>query len=476
MKLKKLITDFSNEKADFQLYNADYSEPFGEDTYDDTIRSSTKNINNPYTAPIPGNPNRILSEHVRLSTADMKTHVNNNVLVVGGCGSGKTVEFVLPNILQMNGSYVVVDPGGHLSQKTKAVLEKNNYKVKIVNIEDYNPFWYLYGKDDIETMVDFLLTINEGKTDEIWSSATRVALESLISYLADFADKPYQNFKTLCWMINQDFLSEDGDSRLDDLFNGKIKLSHKEEDGQFTLEYVPVAEDKFEGLYFDKGLKNASCKKQYDVFVSMVSNEARKSILLSLSVLLSPFGQLDSKNIEGKNKLAFDSVGDELTALFIVTPTAANCNFLTSILVQQALDALDRRAKNEKQEKRFPYHVSFIMEEFPNVDGFPVSSIWKNLSIYSIRNISMIFIIQSIAQLKRIYKDDILWVGLCDTMILMNSIDPETTEFFSKMSELPEEEIAQLPDDKCMVIIRGKIVFLDKKYDIKCHPLFSEVE
>ena len=43
-----------------------------------------------------------------------KTQLNNNVLVVGSPGSGKTRSIVSPNILQATGSYIIVDPKGNL--------------------------------------------------------------------------------------------------------------------------------------------------------------------------------------------------------------------------------------------------------------------------------------------------------------------------------------------------------------------------
>ena len=35
---------------------------------------------------------------------------NKNVIVIGGSGSGKTMFFVKPNLMQMHSSYVVTDP------------------------------------------------------------------------------------------------------------------------------------------------------------------------------------------------------------------------------------------------------------------------------------------------------------------------------------------------------------------------------
>lgn len=42
------------------------------------------------------------------------TGLNNNVLVLGCSGSGKTRNFLKPNLLQCEGSYVVLDSKGRL--------------------------------------------------------------------------------------------------------------------------------------------------------------------------------------------------------------------------------------------------------------------------------------------------------------------------------------------------------------------------
>lgn len=42
------------------------------------------------------------------------TGLNNNVLVLGCSGSGKTRNFLKPNLLQCAGSYVVLDSKGRL--------------------------------------------------------------------------------------------------------------------------------------------------------------------------------------------------------------------------------------------------------------------------------------------------------------------------------------------------------------------------
>ena len=111
-----------------------------------TKKMGGENLNNKKTPPVPGNPNMIESELVRLSTADMKTHLNNNVFIVGGAGTGKSRFFIKPNVLQMNCSYIVTDPSGELLKSMHNVLVENGYKIKVFNLVDmshsnkYNPF------------------------------------------------------------------------------------------------------------------------------------------------------------------------------------------------------------------------------------------------------------------------------------------------------------------------------------------------
>lgn len=55
---------------------------------------------------------------------------NLNVLVVGGSGSGKTFNYVTPNICQLNTSYFVTDPKGTLLKDAGYLFTDNGYKLK----------------------------------------------------------------------------------------------------------------------------------------------------------------------------------------------------------------------------------------------------------------------------------------------------------------------------------------------------------
>ena len=75
--------------------------------------------------------NRILSKHVRMSTDTRRTMINNNLLVIGGSGAGKTFFMVKPNIMQLlpNGSFICTDSKGEVARSTGNMLKKNGYKL-----------------------------------------------------------------------------------------------------------------------------------------------------------------------------------------------------------------------------------------------------------------------------------------------------------------------------------------------------------
>lgn len=56
--------------------------------------------------------NHILSEQLQISLNTRKTGLNNNILYIGGSGTGKTMYGVTPNISQCNSSYIILDPKG----------------------------------------------------------------------------------------------------------------------------------------------------------------------------------------------------------------------------------------------------------------------------------------------------------------------------------------------------------------------------
>jgi type IV secretory pathway TraG/TraD family ATPase VirD4 len=97
-----------------------------------------------------GNKGLRLSRYISISYDRIQT--NFNTLVVGNTNSGKTDGYVMKNILNMNGNYVVTTKNGYLYDKLKDLLRMNGYNVYLFSMkrEDsihYNPLLHLVEKD-----------------------------------------------------------------------------------------------------------------------------------------------------------------------------------------------------------------------------------------------------------------------------------------------------------------------------------------
>ena len=104
--------------------------------------------------------NMIFTNSVFMSIDTRKTRKNNNVLVIGGSGTGKSRFVVKPNIMQANTSFVITDPSGDLLESTGHLLEKQGYDIKIFNLiemensDKYNPFAYIRSEEEVTRVVD----------------------------------------------------------------------------------------------------------------------------------------------------------------------------------------------------------------------------------------------------------------------------------------------------------------------------------
>uniref|UniRef100_UPI003AB4B7AF type IV secretory system conjugative DNA transfer family protein n=1 Tax=Longibaculum muris TaxID=1796628 RepID=UPI003AB4B7AF len=78
--------------------------------------------------------NILLTQTERMSINTRQTMRNNNILVVGGSGTGKTRFFVKPSFMQMHSSYVATDPKGSILEECGKMLYDNGYVIKTINL------------------------------------------------------------------------------------------------------------------------------------------------------------------------------------------------------------------------------------------------------------------------------------------------------------------------------------------------------
>ena len=89
---------------------------------------------------------RILAHGHAISNDTWQTGLNNNDLIIGPSGAGKTRGYVKPNILQCSESMVIADTKGAICPEVGPILAQEGYKVVEINLADcdsspcgYNP-------------------------------------------------------------------------------------------------------------------------------------------------------------------------------------------------------------------------------------------------------------------------------------------------------------------------------------------------
>ncbi len=159
--------------------------------------------------------NKILSEHLRISYDTRMTGLNNNAIIIGGSGSGKSLRVVKPNAYNCGTqSYLFCDPKGELLRDTGNYLEANGYRIVVLNLVDmessdcYNPFAYIRKDEDIIKLINNLIANTTPKDatkgDPFWERSEAMFLQSLMYYV--WYEYPKQgktaNFRGVLELLN----------------------------------------------------------------------------------------------------------------------------------------------------------------------------------------------------------------------------------------------------------------------------------
>lgn len=257
-----------------------------------------------------------------LSMDTRKTRKNLHMLVIGGSGAGKTRFFVKPNILQMNSSYIITDPSGELFRDEGQMLKDNDYDVRVFNTFDpnmsmqYNPLSYIQKDSDVTDLVTTLIK-NTGEAtgdNKYFDDATKLLLSAIILFLIHYCPKSEHDFAHVMQLVVAADVPEGArnpQSDLDKIFEQVEKV------------------DPY-GLAL----------KMYKSFKS-TSGKSLKSVLSSTATRLTVFNYAEIERLTCADTISLMTIGDEKTALFIITPPTDNgFNFLVAMMYSQLFSKL----------------------------------------------------------------------------------------------------------------------------------------
>jgi type IV secretion system protein VirD4 len=379
----------------------------------------------------------ILGKNQYYSLDSYKTGLNNNVLVVGTSGAGKTRSIVTPNLLQASGSYVVSDPKGNLYEKYKGYLKKKGYTVKKLDFTDpqhsahYNFFKYIHNTQDIVKIAHMLIYQRKGggHQDPFWDEAAQLLLQALIAYLREELGGDCQNFHYMMQLVELCQTVGDMEEKHSALDRLMAELSKKNKDSYALSTYM-----KFR----------------------VAADKTLRSILITVNARLGLFDTPELNQMMMDDNINIPSLGKKKIALFVVvSDTDRSLDGLVNIFFTQAMNELCRYADRFCEGSRLPVPVRFILDDFATnckIEEFP-----RMISSIRSRGISAMLMIQAESQLTESYGyDGKTIIGNCDTYVYMGGNDVDTAKAVAERCDVPVKKVLNMEVGTNWIFRRGQ--------------------
>lgn len=378
----------------------------------------------------------ILTEKSTIDVDPIKALRPGHISVIGGAGCGKGRNVIMPNLLQMYGSYIVSDAGGVFYADTADLFAKNGYNVQPLNLMKpdlsvkYNPLEYVFGENDAEKMASIIL--GKPDNDRFFYDCAKMLLISMLMVTRELHDEQE-------WFLR-------------DIYNMC--------DNYET--YVSFVEKA-------KRIQTVSVAWEYYNQLSITKKSFIISIMSTIKENLSIFCNSKYSDIFSSNEIKLNDVSSK-NIIYIILPMTSECNKIVSLLYQQSIDVISG-VKNMffTMGKEFDYKLTLIMDEFANTIAIP--QFYKLIGSCP-KNINCIIAIQSIRQLKTLYPNDWEYIAsMFNATIYLGRSDFETIDFVAQLANgLSITDIKQIQDSKCVLLLNGTGWSIENKYQLEKHP------
>lgn len=382
---------------------------------------------------------------------------NNNDLVIGPSGAGKTRGYVMPNVVQIacegRESLVVADTKGNLRNPCRPYLRRNGYR--IIDVDFTNPAASPFGYDPLHHIptngftqkfdeiaikqVSDTLCLGKNMDQPFWDEYARLFLEAFIGCVLDVCE-PFD-----CNMASVVTLAHLSDDRIEKLFDW----------------YLSVFPDTFAADRMRTMQDNRKADKMYASAMGILRSDLACIATSELKALYRNARQID-----------FPAIGEQKTAVFLeVSDSDRSVDPLVALFYTQCMRELIRSAdQNTANGCRLKVPVRIILDDFAT--NTRIADFDNLTSVVRSRDIFLSVILQNLTQMNALYGVDgaRTIVNNFDTWLYLGGADPDTVEVVSRRTNLPFHTVMDLPLDQSIVMMRGGVSKLCAKYDIDEHP------
>lgn len=480
--------------------------------------------------------NIIVTQHSRIAATRNPDYTveqmcaNRHVFIMGASGRGKTYTLVGPNLLQMNGSFVISDPKGELFRQYAALLELHGYKVECLNLTDdahiaassrYNPLLYCDTINSINQCVLYFIENTKGEDhgdDKPFFINMEKAFYTAIIGLFVFWFKANGNARdcTLPSIIDYLLMAKadgpDGASKLDVIFNGDPDVPDFPSFRRYVVEHYERGEE----VLSDESVPEVAVLNSFEMFKMNAGDaETMSNVISSCAARLSRLNDPVVRRVLSADDLELGRMGAEKRVLFLGVKAETGPN---DYIVSMALNQLFERniaAATSSKEGHVKVPIWCWLDELANIGKVPNLS--KLFAVTRSYWINFIAIVQDGTQLearygkeaKSIIANSAVFVFLGSPLMedceliskqlgkttriqkkvsrtrnpggswsVTESYEPVSVDLMSPAELYNWDPVRKVGFDpsKALTHYFGNNWFLDAKYDLKTHPRYQELE
>ncbi len=315
------------------------------------------------------NPHEIMSDKYDGFCLDGKNCLNINnphTLIIGGSGSGKTSNVVIPSIYKSNHNLIINDPSQEIYNNTSGLLKAKDYTIKVINFSNaalsssYNPLFRITDKSDANKIAHMLVRSVLGKGKDPFWNISASSIISLVIRAQLHQEAKYQTLSNTLHLIQQ-------------------------------LSFDPKV---FDQLVLDTD--NTSIINEYKNFLAY-DTKLRTSILATAVAALQIFSDNEVAKVTARDSLQIEDIRKEKLAIFI------HCNIsdttyysvLISIFFEQICKVIMSKLPDSKDR-----YVQIVLDEFSSMFLPSIQVVISNIRKY-MGNI--LLLCQDYAQIENIY-------------------------------------------------------------------------
>lgn len=377
---------------------------------------------------------------------------NENVLVIGATGTGKSTSVCEPRLLHTTESSIVVPVSKRALVDAYAPLfAERGYKVLEMNLAQPEPSTCGFDaltalKDDSDIMSMAELIYGETNAvkgeDRYWVQASVNIIAAIMGYLKSCDKKLTMN----------NFLK-----------------AYKELDISLEDAKVRTAYDDY---FWFLSRSNPECPwpKLFDSI--HVASRTASCIISMVNSALAPFLTDTFAKLFNNQSVDIAQIGKEKTVLFVVTsPSNIAMAKYTSIFYSQLFGVLFSEAEKNGGTLSVPVHI--ICDDLV---GCKIPDLAKYISLFRAAGISTTICLQSLAQLASLYSHNEATsiIDNCSTQLFLGSINFDTCNHFATMLDVPTNTVLRMGIGKCICVRAGHAPVITERYATYEDPLYVD--